>query len=196
MNRRSSADMTETSFGSHAKETKNFRLRNGRNQGTFGRRSQTLPGVSKAAQIKLAIPAECKVLCFCQQKHMQMPPVQNPQKSDMTMQGGETHKSPFNISGFAPSATNMSKLSDGQMPGNHLSDTLITMCEHAATGNVKVISDILLQQVENLSKTDKNYQQNLEIAGGSLEKIRFVRGANYLHQMSDIVMKQEKEISG
>ncbi len=65
MNRRSSADMTETSFGSHAKETKNFRLRNGRNQGTFGRRSQTLPGVSKAAQIKLAIPAECKVLCFC-----------------------------------------------------------------------------------------------------------------------------------
>ena len=121
-----------------------------------------------------------------------MPPVQNPQKSDMTMQGGETHKNPFNISGFAPSATNMSKLSDGQMmPGanNNLSETLINMCEHAATGNVKVISDILLQQVENLSKTDKNYQQNLEIAGGSLEKIRFVRGANYLHQMSDIVMK-------
>lgn len=69
------------------------------------------------------------------------------------------------------------------------------MCEHAKTDNVKVISDILLQQVENLSKTDRTYQTNLEIAGGSLEKIRFVRGANYLHQMSDIVQRQEKEIA-
>lgn len=52
MNRRSSADITETSFGSHAQnDTKNFRLRNGRNQNTFGKRSQTLPGVKPAAAI-------------------------------------------------------------------------------------------------------------------------------------------------
>ena len=69
------------------------------------------------------------------------------------------------------------------------------MCEHAKTDNVKIISDILLLQVDNLAKTDKNYQHNLEIAGGSLDKIRFVRGANYLHQMSSIVKTQEKEIS-
>ncbi len=70
------------------------------------------------------------------------------------MHGGETHRTPFGTSGFAPSVTNMSKMTEGQSP----SDTLINMCEHAGTGNVKVISDILLQQVENLSKTDKNYQ--------------------------------------
>ena len=69
------------------------------------------------------------------------------------------------------------------------------MCEHAKTDNVKVISEILLQQVDNLSKTDRNYQMNLEIAGGSLEKVRFVRQANYLSNMSDIVQKQEKEIA-
>ena len=73
--------------------------------------------------------------------------------------------------------------------------TLLTLCEHSKTTDVKIVSDILLSQVENLSKTDKNYQGNLEIAGGSLEKIRFVRGASYLSNMSDIVQKQEKELA-
>ena len=109
-----------------------------------------------------------------------MPPVMNPTKADKTMQGSG---SPFNMSGFAPSNTHLSRVSEPQP----IADSLITMCEHAMTDNVKVISDILLQQVENLSKTDRNYQYNLEVAGGSLEKIRFVRGANYLHNMSDIV---------
>ena len=99
------------------------------------------------------------------------------------------------MSGFGPANTFVSKLSKGsELPTQ--ADSLVTMCEHAKTDNVKVISDILLQQVENLAKTDRNYQANLEIAGGSLEKIRFVRGANYLHQMSDIVQRQEKEIAG
>lgn len=95
------------------------------------------------------------------------------------------------MSGFAPTNTNLSRISEP----SPIADSLVTLCEHSKTGNVKIISDILLQQVENLSKTDRNYQSNLEIAGGSLEKIRFVRGANYLHNMSDIVQKQEKEIA-
>ena len=95
----------------------------------------------------------------------------------------------FNQSGF--NHTNMSRASEPAQ----IEDTLVQMCEHAKTNNVKMISDILLQQVENLSKTDKNYQHNLEIAGGSLEKVRFVRGANYMQQLSDIVQRQEKEIS-
>ena len=101
------------------------------------------------------------------------------------------------MSGFAPSNTHLSRLSAGEAPPNAqaVSDSLLKMCEHAKTDNVKVISDILLLQVENLAKTDKNYQHNLEIAGGSLEKIRFVRGANYLNQMSNMVKQQEKEIS-
>ena len=123
-----------------------------------------------------------------------MPPVVNPIKQE-TMQG-KTGESPFNMSGFAPANTFVSKLSKGsEQPTQQPGDSLVSMCEHAKTDNVKVISDILLQQVENLSKTDRTYQTNLEIAGGSLEKIRFVRGANYLHQMSDIVQRQEKEIA-
>ena len=31
------------------------------------------------------------------------------------------------------------------------------LCEHSKTTDVKIVSDILLSQVENLSKTDKNY---------------------------------------
>ena len=103
-----------------------------------------------------------------------MPPVINPVKDD-TIQG-HTQGSPFNMSGFAPDNTHMTRFSEPAQ----LADSLLTMCEHAKTDNVKLISDILLLQVDNLSKTDKNYQNNLEIAGGSLEKIRFVRGANYL----------------
>ena len=112
-----------------------------------------------------------------------MPPVVNPLKQD-TMQGNtqgspfqNSTANPFNTSGFAPSQTHLSRVSEPTL----IADSLISMCEHAKTGNVKVISDILLQQVDNLSKTDKNCQFNLEIAGGSLEKIRFVRGSNYLH---------------
>ena len=70
MNRRGSANVTESSFASQMQEGKNFRLRNGRNQGTFSKRSQSLPGVQQADPIKMQIPNECKVLCFCQQKHM------------------------------------------------------------------------------------------------------------------------------
>lgn len=66
---------------------------------------------------------------------------------------GNTNGSPFNMSGFAPSNTHASRASEPQV----IADSLITMCEHAKTDNVKVISDILLQQVENLAKTDKNY---------------------------------------
>ena len=108
--RRSSADRTETSFasieggGNHAK---NFRLRNGRNQGNFGKRSQSLPGVQKSERIKLDVPKDCKVLCFCKQKHMQMPPVMNPTKGER-----DTRASPFNMSGFAPSNTNLSRVSE------------------------------------------------------------------------------------
>ena len=122
-----------------------------------------------------------------------MPPVVNPVKQETMLT--KTNESPFNMSGFAPANTFVSKLSKASEQPTQPGDSLVSMCEHAKTDNVKVISDILLQQVENLSKTDRTYQTNLEIAGGSLEKIRFVRGANYLHQMSDIVQRQEKEIA-
>ena len=59
---------------------------------------------------------------------------------------------------------------------------------------MKVVSDILLQQVQNLSKTDRNYSTNLELVGGNLDKVKFVRGANYLNQMSAIVKQQDNDI--
>lgn len=75
----------------------------------------------------------------------------NPNKADMTGQGATN--GPFNMSGFAPSNTNLSRISEP----SPIADSLVTLCEHSKTGNVKIISDILLQQVENLSKTDRNY---------------------------------------
>ena len=76
MNRRSSADQSETSFASLAPEragAKNLRLRAGRNasnQGAFQKRSQSLPGVKPAEKIKMEVPPEAKVLCFCKTKHL------------------------------------------------------------------------------------------------------------------------------
>ena len=67
-----------------------------------------------------------------------MPPVYNPRESGV---GGDTYKSPFNMSGFDPKATNVTRISE---PAT-IADTLVKMCEHSKTGNVKVISDILLQ---------------------------------------------------
>jgi len=70
INRRSSANHTESSFASLDQEgqgVRNFRLRNGRNNnnGTFSKRAQSLPGVKQSEAIKIEIPEECKVLCFC-----------------------------------------------------------------------------------------------------------------------------------
>ena len=167
MNRRSSADQTETSFASIVPDrngVKNVRLRAGRHgpqPGAFQKRSQSLPGIKPADKIKIDIPSEAKVLCFCKQKHLQMPPVVNPIKEDTIQNGNQTAQSPFNMSGFAPSNTHLSRLSAGdQQPPpstQAVTDSLLKMCEHAKTDNVKIISDILLLQVENLAKTDKNY---------------------------------------
>lgn len=61
-NRRASADQSDASYASMAHQgSKNFRLRNGR-----GKRNQSLPGVKESDKIKLEVPQECKVLCFCQ----------------------------------------------------------------------------------------------------------------------------------
>jgi len=46
-----------------------------------------------------------------------------------------------------------------------------------------------------LKRTDLDWRANLDIAGGSLDKIKFVRGSNYLGQLSNIVQKQEREIA-
>ena len=73
-------------------------------------------------------------------------------------------------------------------------DNEVNLCQHSRTNDVKTISEVLLAQVNNLQKTDREWRENLEIAGGSLEQIRFVRGANYLSNMSGIVQRQEKEI--
>lgn len=62
-----------------------------------------------------------------------------------------------------------------------------SLCEHSTTSNVKVISEIVLNQVKNLRVTDKGWQENLEVAGGSLDKVQFVRNTNYLNKMSEIV---------
>ena len=64
-----------------------------------------------AERIKMDVPAECKVLCFCQQKHLQMPPVVNPVKQETLL--AKTNESPFNMSGFGPANTFVSKLSKG-----------------------------------------------------------------------------------
>ena len=50
--------------GGHAR---NIRLRpgGGPQPGAFQKRSQSLPGVKPADKIKLDIPSEAKVLCFC-----------------------------------------------------------------------------------------------------------------------------------
>ena len=88
--------------------------RHGPQPGAFQKRSQSLPGVKPAEKIKVDIPVDAKVLCFCQQKHLQMPPVVNPIKEDTIQQ--HTQGSPFNMSGFAPSNTHLSRLSAGQEP--------------------------------------------------------------------------------
>ena len=46
----------------------------------------------------------------------------------------------------------------------------------------------------NLRLTDNEWEHNLEIAGGSLDKVAFVRNASYLQQMSEVVTGQEQEI--
>ena len=74
-------------------------------------------------------------------------------------------------------------------------ETDVVLCQHSKSIDFKTISEILLAQVSNLQKTDRDWRDNLEITGGSLEQIRFVRGANYLSNMSGIVRKQEKEIT-
>ena len=73
--RRQSADITETSFG-----TTGFnRLQNSKpKQSKFNKRAFSMPGAGQSEPIKLEIPPECKILCFCGQKHMQMPPVLMP----------------------------------------------------------------------------------------------------------------------
>ena len=109
-----------------------------------------------------------------------------------SLAAADTKASPF-YAGTTASAVGGSGFN--QLDDHSGSVGLDGLCEHSKTTDVKIVSDILLSQVENLSKTDKNYQSNLEIAGGSLEKIRFVRGASYLSNMSEIVQKQEKELA-
>lgn len=41
---------------------------------------------------------------------------------------------------------------------------------------------------------DLNSEKNLQVAGGSLDRVQFVRGESFLKQMSEIVKKQEFEI--
>ena len=79
----------------------------------------------------MQIPAECKVMCFCQQKHMQMPPIVNPQKQD-TAHGTSSPfgNNTFNMSGF--NQTYASKHSEQAA----IADSLVQMCEHAKTNNV------------------------------------------------------------
>ena len=66
--RRQSADMTETSFGTTANNMGGaHRLRGPK---AFNKRSMSMPGEGQNEPIKLDIPSDCKVLCFCNQRHM------------------------------------------------------------------------------------------------------------------------------
>ena len=61
---------------------------------------------------------------------------------------GETKASPFGTTAsVGKSGFNADDTSGVGLDG---------LCEHSKTTDVKIVSDILLSQVENLSKTDKN----------------------------------------
>ena len=68
------------------------------------------------------------------------------------------------------------------------------MCEHSATSEVKTVYEIISAQIQSLRSTDTSWRAHLEIAGGNLDKVQFVRGANYFRQLSDIVKGQERSI--
>lgn len=76
-----------------------------------------------------------------------------------------------------------------------LLETEVLLCQHSRTTDFRTISSVLLAQVSNLQKTDKDWRDDLGLTGGSLEQVRFVRGANYLQNLSAIVQRQEKEIN-
>jgi hypothetical protein len=59
-------------------------------------------------------------------------------------------------------------------------DTEIKLCQHSGTTNVQLVSNILLDQVMNLRVTDSKSDQNLDIVGGSIDKVAFVRNAKYV----------------
>ena len=61
------------------------------------------------------------------------------------------------------------------------------MCAHSQTTNVNTVYEIVSAQVQSLRATDTSWRAHLEIAGGNLDKVQFVRGANYFRQMSDII---------
>ena len=73
----------------------------------------------------------------------------------------------------------------------------LTFCgnpEHSTSTDVGTVSAILMQQVRNLKTTDEGWRQNLNIAMGNLDRVKFVRGVNYLTKMSTIVKEQETEL--
>lgn len=68
------------------------------------------------------------------------------------------------------------------------------MCSHSQTTDVRKVFEIVSAQVQSLRATDTSWRAHLEIAGGNLDKVQFVRGANYFRQLSDIVRGQEGQI--
>ena len=68
------------------------------------------------------------------------------------------------------------------------------LCQHSATTDVGKVYEIMSAQIQSLRATDTSWRAHLEIAGGNLDKVQFVRGANYVRQLGDIVKGQEKTI--
>ena len=128
---RNSADGSEISFTTTNGPTAR---KHGRNK--FKGRSQSLPG--QGMPVKLNIPPGAKILCFCKSKQFQMP----------NLSALESKSGPFH-QGTTASGAGFGDAMSGIGPDG--------LCEHAKTTDVKLVSDILLSQVENLSKTDKNY---------------------------------------
>ena len=128
---RNSADGSEISFTTTNGPTAR---KHGRNK--FKGRSQSLPG--QGMPVKLNIPPGAKILCFCKSKQFQMPNL-----SALESKSGAFHQ------GTTASGAGFGDAMSGIGPDG--------LCEHAKTTDVKLVSDILLSQVENLSKTDKNY---------------------------------------
>ena len=57
-----------------------------------------------------------------------------------------------------------------------------------------MVSEIILAQVDNLKKTDEGWKQNLEVAGGGMDRVQFVRNTQYIAKLSETVQTQDREI--
>ena len=169
----------------------------------FQKRSRSLiPQAQRDAQanhekLKKSIPPECKVICFCTKHELQA------NVAGLDNKGGAGASGAFNRRGdqsrnaglssamsssVAPADASQQHIPDGSRTASTIfQDVDSLMCTHSKTTDVNTVYEIVSAQVQSLRATDTSWRAHLEIAGGNLDKVQFVRGANYFRQMSDII---------